>query len=310
MTRWRAMAGLAAAGGAVAAWALAVEPRWFALRHVTVPALGAAATGPLRLLHVSDPHLAPSQEHRHRFLGRCLATQPDLIVCTGDLLGDPDAVGAAVTTLAHPGVPAVCVLGSNDHHGPVRKNWLRYVADPSHRVFGEPLDVDRLTCGLRAVGWTVLENETARVDTAAGPVCVGGLGDPHIDRDDAVAMGWRALDAEPCALRLGVVHAPYRRALEALAAGGADLVLTGHTHGGQVRLPGIGALTTNSDLPARQARGLSRLEAGGQRPWLHVSAGVGAARTSPPRLFCRPEATLIDVVPRPAAAIEGGGRPA
>jgi predicted MPP superfamily phosphohydrolase len=294
----RTTAALAAVGGATALWALAVEPRWFALRRVTVPALQPTATAPLRLLHLSDLHLAPGQEHRHRFVARCLATQPDLIVCTGDLLGDPDAIGAAITALADPGAPAVCVLGSNDRYGPVRKNPLRYLTDGDHLVFGEPLHTGRLVAGLRAGGWTVLENAAVTVPTAAGPVAVGGLDDPHIGCDDPDAMRWKPDGAaEPPALRLGVVHAPYRRALVALADGGADLVLTGHTHGGQVRIPGVGALTTNSDLPPGRARGLSRLGPGEGGPWLHVSAGLGAARTSPPRLACRPEATLLDVVP-------------
>lgn len=297
----RTAAALTAAGGAVAVWALAIEPRWFVLRHLTVPALRAAASAPLRMLHLSDPHFAPVQEHRHRFVARCLATQPDLIACTGDLLGDPDAVGAAIATLAEPGAPAVCVLGSNDRYGPMRKNPLRYLTDTDHRVFGEPLDTPRLVSGLRAGGWTVLENESATVATSAGPVAVGGLGDPHIEHDDPDALRSRPAPGERPALRLGLVHAPYRRALSALAASGADLVLTGHTHGGQVRLPGVGALTTNSDLPTAQARGLSRFDADGQGPWLHVSAGCGAARTSPPRLACRPEATLIDVVPPPSS---------
>lgn len=296
----RTAAVLAAAGGATAVWALAIEPRWFVLRHVTVPALRPTASAPLRLLHLSDPHFAPGQEHRHRFVARCLDAPPDVIACTGDLLGDPDAVGAAITALADPGVPAVCVLGSNDRYGPLRKNPLRYLTASDDRVFGEALDVPRLVAGLRAGGWTVLENETASVPTPAGPVAVGGLGDPHIERDEPRALAWRPAADEQSALRLGLVHAPYRRALDALADAGADLVLAGHTHGGQVRLPGVGALTTNSDLPAAQARGLSRLGGHSHGPWLHVSAGIGAARTSPPRLACRPEATLIDVVPPPS----------
>lgn len=289
-------AALTGAAGATAGWATVVEPRWFALRHVTVPALRAAASRPLRLLHLSDLHLAPRQEHRHRFVARCLATEPDLVVCTGDLLGSRDAVGAAVAAMAGPGAPAVCVLGSNDRYGPARKNPLRYLFDSDHQVFGEPLDSGRLVAGLRAGGWHVLENTSAVVPTVAGPVAVGALGDPHIDLDDPVAMDWRDDDGEPSALRLGLVHAPYRRAVAALIDGGADLVCAGHTHGGQVRLPGLGALTTNSDLPAAQARGLSWAGERDAGSWLHVSAGVGAARTSPFRLACRPEATLIDVV--------------
>lgn len=298
MTRPRqgALTVTAAAAAATAAWALLVEPRWFALRRATVPALRPAAAAPLRLLHLSDPHLLPGKEEVHRFVARCLDARPDLVVCTGDLLGGPDAIGAAVGLLSDThGAPGVAVLGSNDRFGPVAKNPLRYLTHPDHRVFGERLDTPRLLAALRAAGWLVLENERALVDTGAGPVEIAGLGDPHIDRDDPDALATPHLHDDP-ALRLGMVHAPYRRALHALADDGADVVLCGHTHGGQVRVPGLGALVTNSDLPRRQARGLSRT-AGQAGPWLHVSAGLGAARTSPMRLACRPEATLLDVVP-------------
>ena len=92
-------------------------------------------------------------------------------------------------------------------------------------------------------------------------------------------------------LRLGVSHAPYRRVLDAMAADGADLILAGHTHGGQVCVPGLGALVTNCDLPRRQAKGLSEWHEAA----LHVSAGLGTNPYTPIRLACRPEATLITV---------------
>ena len=98
----------------------------------------------------------------------------------------------------------------------------------------------------------------------------------------------------PARLRLGVVHSPYRRALDAFAGNGYDLVLAGHTHGGQVRLPGVGALVTNCDLPRDRVRGLSRWGSS----WLHVSAGLGTSKYAPFRFACRPEASLLEVVPK------------
>jgi predicted MPP superfamily phosphohydrolase len=133
----------------------------------------------------------------------------------------------------------------------------------------------------------VLSNDRGRL----GDVELAGMDDPHIRRDDpAVAVPPNG----DVRLRLGVVHSPYRRALDAFAGNGYDLVLAGHTHGGQVRLPGVGALVTNCDLPREQVRGLSRWGSS----WLHVSGGLGTSKYAPFRFACRPEASLLDVVPK------------
>ena len=94
--------------------------------------------------------------------------------------------------------------------------------------------------------------------------------------------------------------------VDAMAADGIDVMLAGHTHGGQVRIPGLGALVTNCDLDRRQARGLSRVErplmefAPHDRPdmWLHVSAGLGTSPYAPIRFACPPEATLLTLTAR------------
>jgi predicted MPP superfamily phosphohydrolase len=106
-------------------------------------------------------------------------------------------------------------------------------------------------------------------------------------------------------LRLGVTHAPYRRILDEMQADGADLILAGHTHGGQLALPFYGALVTNCDLDTRRAKGLHGWP--GARPdepdgagstWMHVSAGLGTSPYAPVRFACRPEATLLTLVAR------------
>ena len=155
----------------------------------------------------------------------------------------------------------------------------------------------------------------------ARPLRFVGLGDPHIELDDEDAVG-AAVAAEAAeaiasrgeaddrppggesddnapAATIGVVHAPYRRALDALVERfGADLVFAGHTHGGQVCLPGGRALTSNCDLPVAQAGGLSWWKTPTRGAWLAVSRGLGTSRFAPYRLNCPPEATLATLVPR------------
>jgi len=284
----------AVAGVAGLVWATAIERRWYALRHVTVPALRPGATRPLRVLHVSDLHQLPRQEHRLAFIRACADHAPDVIVASGDLLESDDSIDEVVATLGEVARDRIglAVLGAHDYWGAVARNPAEYLLAPHRRHYGRPLDTRRLVDGLTAAGYTVLDNDRETVKTPAGLVDVAGLGDPHVDLDRPEAVDWTPPAAD-VALRLGLVHAPYRRALDLFAARDFDLVMTGHTHGGQLRAPLLGALVNNSDLPLRQSRGLSRLDGGA---WLHVSAGLGHSRFAPVRFACRPEASIIDVV--------------
>ena len=99
-------------------------------------------------------------------------------------------------------------------------------------------------------------------------------------------------------LSLGVTHAPYRRILDAMTADGVELILAGHTHGGQVCVPGHGALTTNCDLPTDRVKGLSEHRLEGHHAWLHVSAGIGTSPFAPYRFACPPEVTVLTLVAR------------
>ncbi|BDZ45753.1 hypothetical protein GCM10025866_16620 [Naasia aerilata] len=130
-----------------------------------------------------------------------------------------------------------------------------------------------------------------------------GVDDPHrrLDRLDRVAAAVDDLeesrDGSPEVL-VGVAHAPYRRILDAFANRGAELILAGHTHGGQVCVPGFGALVTNCDIPRQQVKGLSVWMSRRRSAWLHVSAGLGTSIYAPVRFACPPEATLLTLRPR------------
>src|SRR4029450_6099307 len=188
-----------------------------------------------------------------------------------------------------PRLGAVAVLGSNDFSARRVRSALTYFMGPSSRRHrSAPRNPWReLVAGLEARGWTVLSNRRSRL----GDVELAGMDDPHIRRADPdVAV---PLNGVAPRLRLGVVHSPYRRALDAFAGNGYGLVLAGHTHGGQVRLPGVGALATDGDLPRARVRGLSRWGAS----WLHVSAGLGTSKYAPFRFGWRPAAALVTLVP-------------
>ncbi len=289
----RTLGGIAAAGAACVAYGTLIERRWYRLQHVRIEG-ALRRPGRLRILHVTDLHLLPRQHHRIAFLHELADLEHDLVVATGDLLGGPDAEDAAVAALAPlttRGRPGLSVLGSNDLFGPVPKLPWRYLTEPTHRTPGVPLDTPRLLTGLERVGYRTLRAATVEVETPAGTVAAGGFDDPHLDPSvipEPHAVTPRSPDA---VLHLGIVHAPYLAALDVLVDAGHDLLLAGHTHGGQVRLPGIGALVANCDLPLEQARGLSRY----RDRWLHVSAGLGHSPYAPFRFACRPEATLLEL---------------
>lgn len=298
-TGWQIGGTLAAAGAATFAYASLVERNMFTLRRYDVPVLP-PGTAPLRLLHVSDLHLTPGQRRKQRWVATLANTEPDLVVVTGDFLAHVDAVPAVARAIG-PLLerPGAFVFGSNDYGGPVFKNPLDYLSRASRsQVQGRPLPTERLRALLVGAGWVDLNN--ARTSRKIGDRCIElvGVDDPHVDLDDYAAVAGQALPEAD--LHLGLTHTPEPLVLDAMVADGFTLLLAGHTHGGQVRVPGVGALSTNCALNRRFARGLHPWTGNGSRPtaWLHVSAGIGTHPTAPVRFACRPEATLLTLLPR------------
>ncbi|MGK0714925.1 metallophosphoesterase [Leucobacter sp. W1153] len=308
----KAVAAIGLAVGSVALWATAVEPQLFTLRRHSV-ALLPAGHAPLRVLQLSDLHLAPWQHRKIGWVRSLAELRPDLVVLTGDQMGHRSArkpLLHALQTFAEAGIPGVFVHGSNDYYSPVIKNPLNYLREPSRKGSRRPdIDTAALTRGLTDdLGFSDLNNAATKLILRGTSLEIFGLGDPHIRYNDAVKMreSLAAARSESSTAadeassgspnhppRLGVVHAPYQGALNDLLDVGADFIFAGHTHGGQVRVPGVGALTANCDLPTEQARGLSVWYDAERAAFLNVSAGLGASIYAPIRFACRPEASLI-----------------
>lgn len=274
-----------------------LEARAFVLRRVTVPLLPPGQRD-IRVLHLSDIHLMPYQQRKINFVSRLGGLRPDLVISTGDNASNAEAMDVLVDVLKPLlGVPGAFVFGSNDFSEARFRNPAAYLFSRSApHEDPVPLPYWRVLDAFTDAGWVYLDNADGRLEVAGRVIDLRGTADAHHGIDNyASVAGPVAADAD---LTFGVTHAPYRRVLDAMVEDGLDMVFAGHTHGGQICLPVNRAIVNNCDLPLRQSSGLSSWASGGRTAPLHVSAGIGTSPMAPIRLFCRPEATLLRLVPR------------
>ncbi len=285
----RLVALLVTAGVACVAYGIAIERSWYRLRRYDLAILPPGGPARLAVLHLSDLHFVRADRKKARFL----ASLPpaDITVVTGDFLAEPAAVETAVAAVrsVRGSSASWFVLGSNDHYAPMPLNYLAYFRKRRKRRFALRGRADDLIRGLVTDGWTDLTNVRDLVDVDGLQIELLGLDDAHLGWHDLRIAPRRA----PERLGVAVMHSP-DPAPES-AALGYDLLVAGHTHGGQVCIPGIGALVTNSSMPRRLASGLIRMGSA----VLHTSPGLGTSKYAPFRFGCRPEATLLELRPRP-----------
>jgi predicted MPP superfamily phosphohydrolase len=247
------------------------------------------------VLHLSDLHMTPGRRRLQDWVAALAGLDPDLVVVTGDNLGGVEGVPPVVRALQPLfDYPGAFVFGSNDYRGPVWKNPFSYFDPEREYVQGVELPWGDLRDVLVGIGWKDLNNARTSVVAGGRVVELLGVDDPHISMDD---YGSVAGPVSPSAdVALGLTHTPEPRVLDAMASDRFPLLLAGHTHGGQVRVPGVGALVTNCGIDRRLARGLHRWR--GSASWLHVSAGLGTHPTAPIRFACPPEASILTLIPR------------
>jgi predicted MPP superfamily phosphohydrolase len=284
------IAAVVSIGVACMVYGVLVERRWYRLRRYRLDILPATAS-PISILHLSDLHVVRGSDGLRRFL----STLPpaDVTAVTGDIVGEPEAVEEAVSLLRQTrgGLASYFVLGSNDYYTPRPLNPIRYfLGGTRRRRTAERGRAAELVAQLEADGWVYLRNVRATAELDGLAVELLGLDDPHIDLQDMRVAARERYDR----FGIGVVHSP--DPMPELAALGWDLVVYGHTHGGQVRMPVVGALVTNSYVPRRLVAGLVRFG----DAYAHISPGLGTSKYAPFRFLCRPEATLLELGPEAA----------
>lgn len=267
----RALGAGAAAAGAVGAYSLLVEPFWLELTRprIHVRGLPPALEG-FRIALLTDMHAGAGTPLWliRRACRMAMREQPDLIALTGDFAADdaPDfgeSIGALAGLDAPYGVYAV--PGNHDFAVGI-ESWHRQIG--AHPVIQD------------------LTNRARTLDVDGARFCVAGVDDlaegsptlarlpPPEERDFTLVLAHEPSQAERA-----------RRGYDAV-----DLIVSGHTHGGQVRLPWVGALANPARAPSLYEEGLRR------RPWTQVytSRGVGTVHL-PIRFLCRPEVAVLQL---------------
>lgn len=290
------------------AWSVR-ETRQFTLREVSVPVLPPGAKE-VRVLHISDLHLTPRQTDKVAWVRSLADLDPHLVVDTGDNMAHMDALPTVLHALEPLlALPGVFAMGSNDYYAPVPKNPARYLLSDPHPLESETppeLAWREMALAMTRAGWQDMTNRRAVLELPQVYLEFVGVDDAHMDCDEfPPPEHFPGPTTAMPRLRFGVTHAPYTRVLNRMVDDGCDLIMSGHTHGGQLCVPGYGALVTNCDLDRGRAKGLHGWpgprpdEFGGQdSAWLHISAGLGTSPYAPVRFACRPEATLLTLTPR------------
>ena len=237
-------------GACCVLWGIFVERRRYRLVRRRLDILPADAPGPIAVLHLSDLHFVRHDPGKAAFLASL--PRADVTVVTGDFLAEPEAVETTVAAVraARGRMASWFVLGSNDYFAPRPLNYFAYFRrkrKPRRSARGRP---DELIAQLEADGWQDLTNVRREVELNGSRIELLGLDDAHIARHDLRVAPRQAPDL----FGFAVMHSP-DSAPEA-AALGYELMVAGHTHGGQVCLPLTGALVTNCSLPVRLVSGL------------------------------------------------------
>jgi predicted MPP superfamily phosphohydrolase len=279
---------LTAAGGALLSgaalylYASRVEARNYKLERVR---LTTSKGVKLRILHLSDLHLSAPESHKIEFLERITDEDYDLVVFTGDIFENYSGTQYAKHLIARrPRLGAYAVLGNHDYYA---YTWFHKTVGRFNRSYRHPKhkrDVMPMISALQDSGITVMRNSSKLF--ASERVCLVGIDYPGITPEE---LGALTAQAPSDWLVLSLLHLPRR--LHQLPQAGVDIAFAGHTHGGQIRLPGLGALITDSELPRREASGLVQRD----NTVIHVSRGLGADPKTNFRLFCPPHATVIEI---------------
>lgn len=289
----RAVTALGALGAGTLAYSSLVERNAFTVRRWEIPVLAAGAR-PLRVLHVSDLHITSGQRRKQQWIRGLARLEPDFVVNTGDTLSARDAIPAVMRALEPLfAFPGVFVPGNNDYYAPKLKSPTRYFRPQRPIRRGTRLPWLQLASALAHAGWTDLTHVRTGIAIDGQRVAVAGTDDPHLRRARYELIAGRA-EAD-AVVRIGAIHSPEPDLLRRFAGDGYDLVLAGHTHGGQVRVPFGPAIVTNCGIERTRARWVHRWD---ERMYFHISAGLGTNPYSPIRFCCRPEATLLTLVPR------------
>ncbi len=252
--------------GCVSWHSVYIAPHQVNITHVdiTIPSAGGPLSG-LKIIHVSDTHITSEMNSLKKVVEDLNSEQADLICVTGDIVQDDDGIGVAVETYSRlqSRYGTFAVLGNSDYG----------------------VDTESLVAALHGVGVHVLRNECVKLNIEGHAVAICGLDDPVTGHHDIKKLNDHM---PPEGVRILLAHSPIVATCPDCPK--SDLLLAGHTHGGAIRLPLIGALYSRQGVPRRLSAGLVR-EKG---HLVYVSRGLDDGYT-PVRFMNPPEAAVLQI---------------
>lgn len=263
-----------------------VETRWFRICRVRIQ-LKKKLARPLMLLHITDTHFFRKEPHKQRFFSRLAKLNPDLIFVTGDIIDNDEGIDEAVRLLGSlkARFGKFAILGNHDYYD------YRWMDNINYHLIGRKTTdranrSDDLKRRLEEVGVSVLVNQSKEVLVEGAKLVIAGADDPITQRAD-----FEKLKQEVTADSFNILLTHSLDSIVKAPDFPADLILAGHTHGTQFRLPWIGGYFFGYKLPRRYMDGVN--------PWrnavTYVSRGIGASRLLSVRICCRPEAAWLEV---------------
>ena len=264
------------------------------IRQVEIPKLPTGSKD-IKILHLSDLHLRKKPKRLLNALEKINFNEISFVIVTGDFLSSEKGIEIFFENFESIlQIPGFYVFGSNDYFKPIFKNPLSYLfRNSSDSRRGSQLPWHKLDRELTNRGWINLTHNKVTFKIREVNFEMRGTDDAHLSLDKyALVSG----NPKKNSISILVTHAPYLRLLKSAIADRLDLIMSGHTHGGQIRFPWFGesrALTTNCDLPNSMSRGLHKLT---DKTWLHISAGIGTSPFAPIRILSPSEFTLITFV--------------
>ena len=278
-----AILSIASAAVAVVLYAGLLEPNWLRIRRrvLYLPKWDADLDG-LTILHLSDLHIGAGPSRAERFLRVAEKLEADLTLFTGDFIAGPTGLERACGALrkfSHN--RTVFGIPGNHEQNEYRQ---RFPGKGNFQAGGAP-NTGSIFQALEDAGVTMLVNRAVAVQHGSAQFYLAGIDDMFSDADDLDAALSSINTDQPVIL---LSHSP--DVLGNAARRGVSLVLSGHTHGGQVRFPLIGTPTTATRLPMERPSGVINRGS----TVMHVSPGLGTS-VLPFRLFARPEVTLLEL---------------
>src|SRR3989304_1897177 len=277
----------------------------------------------LTILHLSDFHLRKNFKGKRlfKFVQSLAGLNVDLIFITGDLIGNNSSMEYVIEMLAplKARIGKYAVFGVHDHYDKALTEFVRNMLKRK-KSYRKENDIAGMVRSLKNIGIEALINESRKIEFNTGGIYsveIIGLDDPIVKKID-IARAFSHIDPvnrlKPVEksdyrkvfklrkkkvheinsrgkLRIVLIHTPDTDSIINLARKKTDIIFSGHTHGGQVRLPLIGAVISGCKIKTKFASGLFYLK----DLILYVTRGLGEGKYSQFRFYCPPEASLVRI---------------